>query len=324
MKRFVISESERKEIRKLYGLITEEDAPQTTKTFTGCTFNELSKDTEGYNELMSNYQNDHSKVASAMTEIALTYMSKVPELNHPEGRSACEAAFIKLRPINKDKQFVIIDPEKNTMFIFDKDGNYKGGDWVLTGKDKENENEKNLDFVKKSPEERIDYLKNLGYSDQKARELAISKEGTRYAASGIYQTRGEVVPKYSGSEKGTKVNLFQLYNTKDNPNDPESKRYTYAIHGVKPTPERIAALQKASNIPLNQDLTKEIVMSLTNACVNISENFLNTYRDLINNAYLYIMKPNGTGYYVFNTTPLMDNNKCFNKDLLQISQESTA
>jgi hypothetical protein len=321
MKRFIISESEKKEIRKLYGLISEEDTPKTTAKFTGCTFNELSKDTEGYNELMSNYQNDHSKVVSAMTEIALTYMANVPELNHPEGRAACEAAFIKLRPINKDKQFVIIDPNENKIFVFDKDGNFKGGDWVLTGKDKENKNLKNLDYVKKSPEERIDYFKKLGYSEERAKELAISKEGTRYAASGIYQTKGVVVPKYAGSEGGTKTNLFQLYNTKDDPNNPESKRYTYAVHGVKPTAERLSALQKMSKVPLNKELTKEIVGAITSGCVNISEQFLTTYRELIDNAYLYIIKPDKTGYYVFNPSPLIDNNKCYNKDLLQIHQD---
>lgn len=50
-KRFIITESEKKHIRNLYGLITEQE------TFTGCTFSEKNNDLPDYNDILRLYNN---------------------------------------------------------------------------------------------------------------------------------------------------------------------------------------------------------------------------------------------------------------------------
>lgn len=319
MKRFVISESERKEIRKLYGLMTEEDAPQTTTTFTGCTFNEGDKDIMGYDELMTQYQNDYSKISQAITETASKLKTSVPQLTD---RSACQAGLNKIRPSLKDKQFIIIDANKQTIYIFDKDGNYKSGDWLITGKDSFTgtpEQNEFYEFSKMSYKDRVNYLMTKkGKTKKDAEILAIKQEGSRFATPGIYQsaTSGTTYGGYSGWKGGP--NLFNLFNL----NTPQkiTDALTFAMHGVKPDQERLSALSKASEIPLGSELPKDINLDLSSGCLNLNEKFVNDNRDLLQNAYVYIIKEDENNYYVFNPAPLIDYSKCHSNELLQIHQ----
>lgn len=319
MKRFVISESERKEIRKLYGLITEEDAPQTTTTFTGCTFNEGDKDIMDYDELMTLYQNDYSKISQAMTETASKLITSVPQLKE---RSACQAGLNKIRPSLKDKQFIIIDANKQTIYIFDKDGNYKSGDWLITGKDSFTgtpEQNEFYEFSKMSYKDRVNYLMTKkGKTEKDAQTLAIKQEGSRFATPGIYQsaTSGTTHGSYSGWKGGP--NLFNLFNL----NTPQkiTDALTFAMHGVKPDPERLSALSKASEIPLGSELPKDINLDLSSGCLNLNEKFVNDNRNLLQDAYVYIIKEDENNYYVFNPAPLIDYSKCHSNELLQIQQ----
>jgi hypothetical protein len=96
------------------------------------------------------------------------------------------------------------------------------------------------------------------------------------------------------------------------------------MHGVKPDQERLSALSKASKIPLGSELPKDINLDLSSGCLNLNEKFVNDNRDLLQNAYVYIIKEDENNYYVFNPSPLIDYSKCHSNDLLQISQDKIA
>jgi hypothetical protein len=287
-KRFIITENEKKHIRNLYGLITEQG------TFTGCTFSEKSNDLPDYKQILEQYNNDHNAVATAVTEMAKKFKEKVKDL---QDRPACQAGLNKIRPFYRDKKFIIIDQLKNTAYFFDLNGNGVGT-WVITGRD--TPNEKWSEFAGLSYDERV---KKVGT------DLAITQPGASFTAPGRYQTdkKGEYDPHYSG--KGE--NLFDLYKTQD------GKEVTQALHGVKPTKERLDALKKVSNIPLSGE--PNVNLDLSSGCINFPEEFINTHKEKFTDAYVFVIKSDQSNYYVLNPKPIIDNpGKCYSNEVLDI------
>ena len=300
-KRFIITESEKKHIRNLYGLITEQE------TFTGCTFSEKNNDLPDYNDILRLYNNKKKVISNEITKHAQEFIKNVPNL---KSRSACQAGLNKIRPLYKDKKFIIVDQLKNTAYFFSSDGNIVGS-WVIAGKDVPSEKWK--DYAMSSSEEEMQSKWEKLPTNIKSKEGAWKQTGSRFVPPNVYSTGiGFSEPSYKGTDKETKLpNVFNLSDLKT------GKPILQALHGVKPDQNRLSALNSVSNIPMSSDT--KVNLDLSTGCINFPEDFVKEHRDKFQDAYVFVIKSDQNDYYVFNPKPIIDNpGKCYSNDVLGV------
>ena len=312
-KLFIITESERNDIRKMYGLLNEQST-------TVCTpFNANSKNlVYDYDQIINSYSaltnsTDINVIFKKINEDINTNSTKYKLKEIPD-RTACQIAFVKIRPQFTNKKIIITDSKNNLIYLFDENSNFVAKDPLLSGRSKQNKLEK--DIADMTFEEKKEYLTN------KYKKVPTDSEVMNLASflnPGVYQAGTSVTDKsYAGS--GTNIN----YLTKVS----DGKLVGPAIHGVKRTPERINALNNASlRIKSNSEtpnVSSEYLqnvdsngLELSSGCLNVNESFINKYSLTIQNSFLFNISEDKENYYVNNFNPLItDPTKCYSPQSL--------
>ena len=306
--RFIITESERKGIRKLYGLITEVESTACT------TFNANSKNlVYDYDQIINSYSaitnsSDINVIFKKINEDINTNSLQYKTAGIPD-RISCQMAFVKLRPQFLDKKTIVTDSINQLIYLFDENSNFLAKDPLISGRNKQN---KDLKFIADMTfEEKKEYLTNkfkkVPTNDQ-IMDLA------SFLNPGVYQAGTSVTDKsYAGS--GTNIN----YLTKVS----DGKLVGPAIHGVKPTSQRLLALKNATTqIGSNSETPKvsgkylqnvnSYKLELSSGCLNLNKEFIDKYSLTIENSFLFNISEDKENYYVNNFNPLItDPTKCY-------------
>jgi len=301
MGRLIITESEKKRIKSLYGLITE--ANEVT-----CSFTSGSSSIEGYETIMSDYGNDHSKVASKMTEIANEIKSNISSeiITDP---TACQMALNMIRPGYKEKNSFIVDTNKKTAYLFDPSGKFIASNWVIVGKDEDKEDkEKMKDFVDLTDQQRQDFIKNkLGATEEAAKNMALGMKNSNWIKPGIYDTNISGVTWTSwkndnliGGKETEKPNVYALFRK-------DGQRMTQAIHSLY-NQERKNMMDKVSKYKVGDEAIysdKGINMCMSWGCLNFSPDFIEKLNGI--DFSVFVIDSSKKNFYVYNPKSVMDN-----------------
>ena len=306
--RFIITESEKNSIRKMYGLLNEQST-------TVCTpFNANSKNlVYDYDQIISSYSaltnsTDINVIFKKINEDINTNSTKYKLQKIPD-RTACQIAFVKIRPQFTNKKIIITDSKNNLIYLFDENSNFVAKDPLLSGRSKQNKLQK--DIADMTFEEKKEYLRKTlkkEPTDSQVMNLA------SFLNPGVYQAGTSVTePSYLGS--GTNINYLKKVS--------DGKQLDHAIHGVKPTKDRLDALSAAtSQIGSNSETPKvsgkylqnvnSYKLELSSGCLNLNKEFIDKYSLTIENSFLFNISEDKENYYVNNFNPLItDPTKCY-------------
>lgn len=313
-KLFIITESERNDIRKMYGLLNEQST-------TVCTpFNANSKNlVYDYDQIINSYSaltnsTDINVIFKKINEDINANSTKY-KLEEIPDRTACQIAFVKIRPQFTNKKIIITDSKNNLIYLFDENSNFVAKDPLLSGRSKQNKLQK--DIADMTFDEKKEYLTN------KFKKVPTDSEVMNLASflnPAVYKTGISVTDdRYAGS--GTNIN----YLTKVS----DDKLVGPAIHGVKDTdPKRVLAFKNAtSQIGTNSEtpnVSSEYLqnvdsngLELSSGCLNVNESFINKYSLTIQNSFLFNISEDKENYYVNNFNPLItDPTKCYSPQSL--------
>ena len=312
-KLFIITESERNDIRKMYGLLNEQST-------TVCTpFNANSKNlVYDYDQIINSYSaltnsTDINVIFKKINEDINTNSAKYKLEKIPD-RTACQIAFVKIRPQFTNKKIIITDSKNNLIYLFDENSNFVAKDPLLSGRSKQNKLQK--DIADMTFEEKKEYLRKTlkkEPTDSQVMNLA------SFLNPGVYQAGTSVTNKsYAGS--GTNIN----YLTKVS----DGKQLDHAIHGVKPTKDRLNALSAATKTIGSKSETPNVSreylqnvdsngLELSSGCLNVNKEFIDKYSLTIENSFLFNISENQENYYVNNFNPLItDPTKCYSPQSL--------
>jgi hypothetical protein len=304
-KKFIITENEKRHIKKLYGIITEQINQFCTK------FNESTKtNVVDYDEIISSYKTklnteDLNVVFSSINNDIQSFASNLNSKGIAE-RPSCQMGLINIRPRFKDKNIIIVDSRQHTIYLFDKTLNdvtpYQNPEKkspipIITGREKQSTEENWKEFNLLNFEERRSYIakiKNKNISDVSNNEV-FEFSGGASLNPGIYTTN--------------KLNDITTYlKTLD------GKRLSQAIHKVLDVAERKNALIKSSDRTISDldDETKNKELMMSSGCINIPEWLTNNskYQEIANDAYVFNISDETENYYVkVENIPLDD--KCY-------------
>ena len=287
MGRLIITESEKKRIKSLYGLINEVDT-YNCNLHSGITY---------YNAIIGNYNGDLNKAKEDLNLIANEFKTKVPE------RIACQAALNKIRPDFKGRNLIILDQVNNTAYIFDKDNKYVNSTWIISGRDTPNKEWE--DFVKLDYDGRVKYLKdNKGItSDSEARNLAIKQPGASYLSPAIYSGHeGEIHKGYEGDVDKNLFRLFDLFGVQQ----------TQAVHGTANYANRKTAQSDASKYETGDLKFDSSKLNLSSGCINIPGEFIEKNREYLSDAFYFAIGFDENTYLVKSENVVGD--KCVRPD----------
>ena len=305
--RFLITENERNDIRKLYGLITE--APTTPCAV----FNEKSKNlVYDYDQIVNSYSaltksSDINVIFNKINEDINANATQYKTAGIPD-RTSCQIAFVKIRPQFKGKKTIVTDSLNQLIYLFDENSNFVAKDPLITGRSEQISSEKEIADM--TYDEKKEYLKNTLKREPTNDEIM---NLSSFLNPGAYKTGSAVTePSYAGSGK----NISYLSKVSDD------KLVGPAIHGVKPTKNRLRALLLAKSkvgTPSEQPNVKNDYMKgydksnleLSSGCLNLSKDFIDKYVLTIENSFLFNISEDQENYYVNNFTPLLDPTKCY-------------
>jgi len=284
-KRFIITESEKKHIKNLYGLLVEQRG-----NVTGCTFSDVYKNTlSDYNEIMTKYGNDFNKISDILTTKAKEIIQNVKNKNQNENiefESACQVALNTIRTNYQNKPWLIIDQVKNTVYFFTNGGTYLTGTLAIMGKDKPTDEFKAWSLMDD------DERNNSGFDP-------ISRIGGRFAPTGVFNAGpGQTYTQYTGAgtKETPKNNLWSFF-------DESGKELVTAIHGVKNTTERNEAFKCVNGTKL----TKETNLDLSSGCINLPTSFLDKLTNLNIDISKYKIFSLGDENYLVKNSSNIDN-----------------
>lgn len=304
-KKFIITENEKRHIKKLYGIITEQINQFCTK------FNESTKtNVVDYDEIISSYKTklnteDLNVVFSGINNDIQSFASNLNSKGIAE-RPSCQMGLINIRPRFKDKNIIIVDSRQHTIYLFDKTLNdvtpYQNPEKkspipIITGREKQSTEENWKEFNLLNFEERRSYIakiKNKNISDVSDNEV-FEFSGGASLNPGIYTT--------------SKLNdIITYFKTLD------GKMLSQAIHKVLDVAERKNALIKSSDRTISDldDETKNKELMMSSGCINIPEWLTNNskYQEIANDAYVFNISDETENYYVkVEDIPLDD--KCY-------------
>lgn len=305
--RFIINESDKDNIRKLYGLINE-------STTTPCTtFNDKSKNlVYDYDQIINSYSS-----LTQSSDINLIYTKINQDINNNSlqyknagipDRTACQIAFVKIRPQFKEKKIIVTDSLNQLIYLFDENSNFVAKDPLITGRSKQVSSQKEIADM--TYDEKKEYLKNTLKREPTNDEIM---NLASFLNPGVYKSGSAVTePAYAGSGK----NISYLSKVSDD------KLVGPAVHGVKPTNQRLTSLLKAktkvgtsSEQPkVSQQYLKNYDKSsleLSSGCLNLSKDFIDKYALTIENSFLFNISEDQENYYVNNFAPILDATKCY-------------
>jgi hypothetical protein len=294
-KRFVITESEKNHIKNLYGIVTEQTENSCLK------FDESSKtNVVDYDEIIAKYKtklntDDLNVVFSGINNDIQLFATKLIS-DGVETYTACEMGLIAIRPRFRDKNIIIINSMRHTIYFFDKELNdvtpyedlqKKSPIPIITGREKQATSDEFKKFNLLNFEERRAYIakyKNKKVSDVSDKEV-FEFSGGASLNPGIYTTSNLSVP-------------YTYLKTLD------GKLLSQAIHKVLNDPERKDALIKAKDRTIF-DLDDESInksSNLSSGCINVPEWVINNpkYQELMKiPSYVFNLADIGS-YYVQN------------------------
>jgi hypothetical protein len=303
MKKLLITENEKNRIKRLYGLITEQETGFCTA------FNEESKtlifDYDKIVESFSSSTDTLETVLSKINDEINTKAQKYKESGIPE-RTSCQMGLIQIRPGFKDKNVIVVDTKNHTIMIFDKDGNFIAKDVVLSGSNPQASGEMK-DYVNMSAPERKEFLSKLLNKpiNDITDKFVLDYEGGKSLNPAIYKTK-----EFTNWEKyGEGKNLGYLFGLND-------ETFSQALHSSVPTEKRLDALNKASKLigsytssTVSDEYYKNVEgIDLTQSagCLNLNPDFVKEYVSNLENAYVFNISESDENYYVKNITPLIN------------------
>ena len=194
-------------------------------------------------------------------------------------RTSCQIAFVKIRPQFKGKKTIVTDSLNQLIYLFDENSNFVAKVPLITGRSEQISSEKEIADM--TYDEKKEYLKNTLKREPTNDEIM---NLSSFLNPGAYKTGSAVTePSYAGSGK----NISYLSKVSDD------KLVGPAVHGVKPTKNRLRALL------------------LSSGCLNLSKDFIDKYVLTIENSFLFNISEDQENYYVNNFTPLLDPTKCY-------------
>ena len=165
-------------------------------------------------------------------------------------------------------------------------------------------------------DEKKEYLKNKLKREPTNSEIM---NLSSFLSPGAYKTGIAVTePSYAGSGK----NISYLTKVSDD------KLVGPAVHGVKPTQDRLTSLKNAtSKIGSNSETPKvsdtylnnvnSYNLELSSGCLNLNKEFIDKYALTIENSFLFNISEDQENYYVNNFNPLIkDPTKCYSPQSL--------
>lgn len=308
MKKFLVTEDEKKRIKKLYGLITEEETKFCT------TFNEESKNlVYDYDKIIESFSSATDTIETILTKINSEINAKAQKYRDAgiTERTSCQMGLVQIRPGFKDKNLIVVDTKIHTIMIFDKDGNFIAKDALLSGADPQATGEM-ISYVDMTTSERRTFLSKLLNKPENeiTNDFIIKYEGGRSLNPKIYKTKDF----FNWSGFGTGKNMSYLYGLDD-------KKFSQALHSTVPKQERLDALNKASQIlgsfsssTVGDEYftdTNNIDLTQSAGCLNLNPDFVKKYLTDLENAYVFNISETEENYYVQNVRPLLtDPNTC--------------
>lgn len=312
-RRFIITESEKNNIKRLYGLINEVESTACT------TFNEKSKNlVYDYDQIIDNYSaitkaSDINVIFNKINEDINNNSAQYKAAGIPD-RTSCQIAFVKIRPQFSGKKIIVTDSKNQLIYLFDENSNFVAKDPLLTGRDKQNTQQKEIADM--TFDEKKEYLRKTLKREPTDKEVL---DLASFLNPGVYQTGTAInYPSYAGSDK----NLSYLTKVSDN------KLVGPAVHGVKPTQDRLTSLKNAtskigsnSETPNVSDTYLKNVntynLELSSGCLNVNKDFIDKYSLTIENSFLFNISEDQENYYVNNFNPIIkDPTKCYSPQSL--------
>lgn len=283
--------------------VTTQTKTSTSKTY--CPAFPPSADVS--KELIPNYQIEGGKMISI----------GIPQ------RTACEIAYIKIRPKYSGKSFFVVDTLQNLIYLFDKKGNFVAKSPMLDGADAQSQDlnkiaralwtwqqqveslgfkwdSKQQKYLDKTPNKRR-YSHDMVYN-------AIDKNDTRFFPKGIYSINAiQTDDEYAGGDN----NLFTVQTL-------DGKRIAQAIHGFYNEAPRVEALNqlkqkmghsasvKSTSVPpefikMVQDYNQTQKFNKSYGCINVPVDFLNAARPYAKGSMLFVIGETKNNYLVQNS-----------------------
>lgn len=239
-------------------------------------------------------------------------------------RSACEMAFIKIRPQYAGKAFFIVDTKDKVIFLYDKDNNYVAKSGIVSGKNAQSQNEEMIANALKSG---FDIMKEKGYEFNK-KDNSYYKDGKKIDSEtayweylrGIDKMKTRFIPKgvyniaYSHKDKhevgaDTGDNAFRLRLG--------DKILNQAIHGFFKDQKRFewfAQAKKKYDMDSNNPAIKKEYLDFIRSnvgkfqggygsfgCINVSLEFLIKMRPYAIGANVFVLGEQNENYLVQNS-----------------------
>jgi hypothetical protein len=243
-------------------------------------------------------------------------------------RSACEIAYVKIRPQYKNKSFFVVDTLQNLIYCYDKAGKLVGKSFIIDGKNAQSQNEKliaqallnSLDWQ----EQNGVIFKNGSYYDKSGKNLGpdawyhyTDKTKARFIPKGIYSiSEGISNKEYAGSG----LNVFHLKKG--------DKELAQALHGFYKEPKRVEWMKQAkqkmgTNFDdpavskqyldfIRKSTGLELGGNMSYGCINVPVQFLNLIRPYAVGSFIFVVSENQTNYLVQNSVDFF--NKSFQQD----------
>lgn len=238
-------------------------------------------------------------------------------------RTACEIAYIKIRPKFAGKSFFVVDTLQNLIYLFDNKGNFVAKSPMLDGADAQSQDTQKIakalwtwqqqvesmgfkwdpkqqKYLDKTPSKRS-YSHDLVYNN-------IDKNDTRFFPKGIYSiTALQTDDEYAGGQN----NLFRVETL-------DGKKIAQAIHGFYNELPRVQALQqlkeklghsasvKSSSVPpefikMVQDFNNTQKFNKSYGCINVPVDFLNAARPYAKGSMLFVIGETKNNFLVQNS-----------------------
>lgn len=232
-------------------------------------------------------------------------------------RSACEIAYVKIRPQYKGKSFFVVDTLQNLIYCYDKNGKLVGKSYIIDGKNAQSQNEKLIAEALVNSiqwqEQNGVVWKNNSYYDKNGKNLGpeawydyTDKIKARFIPQGVYSiSEGISSKEYAGSG----LNVFHL--KKGN------QELGQALHGFYKEPKRVEWMKQAKqrigtnfNDPavskqyldfIRKNTGLELGGNMSYGCINVPVQFLNMIRPYAVGSFIFVVGEKQTNYLVQNS-----------------------
>jgi len=239
-KRFVISESERNHIKKLYGLLIEQTNTVGCAPFTDKVKNQVID----YQQIIDTYTPlaGQSSVFDYITKLINEGSTQFKSQGIPE-KISCELSFIGIRPeFQKDLKLMVTDPQNNLVYFYTTtfDQTTKKQNWNFVAKDPyisgagQQPTDETLKYLNTlTDDKRQEYLNNnvVTFNGETIKTLDRLNQILKDANAGIYKLGSTTTNKYTTDYSGPENKVIN-YNYSYQLGDTFGNTTGFATHGI--------------------------------------------------------------------------------------------